>query len=233
MREVKEQCEERAEEATRKREALVSRGVADTHGQGQEALKPQPKLQEVVPSQEQMSQENGDVPRNKSQIPAPNSEGWGLKPHMQNEETNEIQAANEEHGLQLTKASIQGQTAVGGARVRAEKLDQHTGEPVALLARPEDSQYPEREQLVVRDGREQPRAAEEGGGQQNVGEEYDLDENEAESEREKQAALAGNDRNINVLNAAAQKRGIINAPDGSEEQNHILNPAGVHIPQQA
>lgn len=40
-----------------------------------------------------------------------------------------------------------------------------------------------------------------GGGQQNVGEEYDLDENEAESEREKQAALAGNDRNINGTNS--------------------------------
>lgn len=234
MKEVKEQCEERIEEVTRKqKEALVSRDVADTNDQGQEALKPQPKLQEVVPSKELMSQEDGDVPRNKSQIPAPNSEGWGLKPHVQNEETNEIQAVSEEHGLQPTKASVQGQAAVDGARVRAEKLDQHTRAPVALLAKPEDSQYPEREQLVIRDGQKQQHAAEEGGGQQNVGEEYDLDENEAESEREKQAALAGNDRNINVLNAAAQGRGIINAPDGSEEQSHVLNPVGVHIPQQA
>ncbi|GAB1298269.1 Golgi membrane protein 1 [Apodemus speciosus] len=234
MKEVKEQCEERIEEVTRKqKEALVSRTVADTNGQRQEALKPQPKLQEVVPSREQTSQENGGVPRNKSQIPPPNSEGWGLKPHVQNEETNEIQAVSEEHGLRPTKASVQGQAAVDGAHVRAEKLDQHTQAPAALLARPEDSQYPEREQLVIRDGQKQQRAAEKGGGQQNVGEEYDLDENEAESEREKQAALAENDRNINVLNAAAQKRGIINAPDGSEEQNHILNPVGVHIPQQA
>ncbi|XP_052013381.1 Golgi membrane protein 1 isoform X2 [Apodemus sylvaticus] len=231
MKEVKEQCEERIEEVTRKqKEALASRDVGGTNGQHQQ---PQPRLQEVVPSKEQMSQENGDMPRNKSQIPAPNSEGWGLKAHVHNEETNEIQVVSEEHGLQPTKASVQGQAAVDGARVRAEKLDQHTQAPVALLARPEDSQNPEREQLVIRDGQEQPRAAEEGRGQQNVGEEYDLDENEAESEREKQAALAGNDRNINVLNAAALKRGIINVPDGSEEQNHILNPVGVHIPQQA
>lgn len=79
------------------------------------------------------------------------------------EETNEIQAVSEEHGLQPTKASVQGQAAVDGARVRAEKLDQHTRAPVALLAKPEDSQYPEREQLVIRDGQKQQHAAEEGG----------------------------------------------------------------------
>ena len=102
------------------------------------------------------------------------------------------------------------------------------------MARPEeDSQYPEREQLVIRDRQEQQRASEEGGGQKNPGDEYDMDENEAESEREKQAALAGNDRNINVLNADAQKRGIINVPVGSERQSHILNQVGIHIPQQA
>ncbi|XP_021035542.1 Golgi membrane protein 1 [Mus caroli] len=237
MTEVKEQCDERIEEAIRKRnEAPVSRDLAETNNQRQQALKPQPKLQEEVPSEEQMPQEKGDVPRNKSQIPAPNSERWGLKPHVQNEETNEIQAVGEEHGLRLTmaSASIQGQAVADGTRVGGEKLDQPTQVPAGLLARPaEDSQYPEREQLVIRDSQEQQHAAEEGGGQKNLGDEYDMDENEAESEREKQAALAGNDRNINVLNADAQKRGIINVPDGSERQNHILNQVGIHIPQQA
>lgn len=231
MTEVKEQCDERIEEVIRKRnEAPGSRDLAETNNQHQQALKPQPKLQEEVPSEEQMPQEKGDVPRNKSQIPAPNSESLGLKPHVQNEETNEIQAVGEEH----QQASIQGQAVADGTRVGAEKLDQHTQLPAGLLARPEeDSQYPEREQLVIRDRQEQQRAAEEGGGQKNPGDEYDMDENEAESEREKQAALAGNDRNINVLNADAQKRGIINVPVGSERQSHILNQVGIHIPQQA
>lgn len=231
MTEVKEQCDERIEEVIRKRdEAPGSRDLAETNNQRQQAVKPQPKLQEEVPSEEQMPQEKGDVPRNKSQIPAPNSESLGLKPHVQNEETNEIQAVGEEH----QQASIQGQAVADGTRVGAEKLDQHTQVPAGLLARPEeDSQYPEREQLVIRDRQEQQRAAEEGGGQKNPGDEYDMDENEAESEREKQAALAGNDRNINVLNADAQKRGIINVPVGSERQSHILNQVGIHIPQQA
>lgn len=231
MTEVKEQCDERIEEVIRKRdEAPGSRDLAETNNQRQQAVKPQPKLQEEVPSEEQMPQEKGDVPRNKSQIPAPNSESLGLKPHVQNEETNEIQAVGEEH----QQASIQGQAVADGTRVGAEKLDQHTQVPAGLLARPEeDSQYPEREQLVIRDRQEQQRAAEEGGGQKNPGDEYDMDENEAESEREKQAALAGNDRNINVLNADAQKRGIINVPVGSERQSHILNQVGIHVPQQA
>uniref|UniRef100_A0A8C6HQ28 Golgi membrane protein 1 n=1 Tax=Mus spicilegus TaxID=10103 RepID=A0A8C6HQ28_MUSSI len=231
MTEVKEQCDERIEEVIRKRdEAPGSRDLAETNNQRQQALKPQPKLQEEVPSEEQMPQEKGDVPRNKSQIPVPNSESLGLKPHVQNEETNEIQAVGEEH----QQASIQGQAVADGTRVGAEKLDQHTQVPAGLLARPEeDSRYPEREQLVIQDRQEQQRAAEEGGGQKNPGDDYDMDENEAESEREKQAALAGNDRDINVLNADAQKRGIINVPDGSERQNHILNQVGIHIPQQA
>nr|AAH98486.1 Golgi membrane protein 1 [Mus musculus] len=231
MTEVKEQCDERIEEVIRKRnEAPGSRDLAETNNQHQQALKPQPKLQEEVPSEEQMPQEKGDVPRNKSQIPAPNSESLGLKPQVQNEETDEIQAVGEEH----QQASIQGQAVADGTRVGAEKLDQHTQLPAGLLARPEeDSQYPEREQLVIRDRQEQQRASEEGGGQKNPGDEYDMDENEAESEREKQAALAGNDRNINVLNADAQKRGIINVPVGSERQSHILNQVGIHIPQQA
>ncbi|XP_034366810.1 Golgi membrane protein 1 isoform X2 [Arvicanthis niloticus] len=163
MKEVKEQCEERIEEVIRKRnEALVSRDVAETNDQHQQAIKPQPKLQEVVPLKEKKPQEQGGVLRNKSQIPAPNSEGWGLKPHMQNEETNEIQVVSEERGLQLMKASVQRQAVVDGTLVGTEKLDQNTQAPVALMARPEEEpQYPEREQLVIRDGQEQQHAAEE------------------------------------------------------------------------
>lgn len=38
---------------------------------------------------------------------------------------------------------------------------------------------------------------------------------------------------VEVLNAEAQKRGIIDLPDGGEKRSHILNEVGVHVPQQA
>ncbi|XP_052582839.1 Golgi membrane protein 1 isoform X1 [Peromyscus californicus insignis] len=230
MKEVKEQCEERIEEVTRRRnEAAVSRGVGERNGQPQQALKPQPKLSEVVPPKEQMPQGKEAVPRNKSQTPAPSSEVRGLKPHQQNEETNEIQVVSEEHGLGPPKASVQEQAPMDGTLGGAGKPHMTQG-PAALLARPEDSQYPDRDQLVIQDEQEKQHAAEEG---RNQGDEYNMDENEAESERDKQAVLAGNDRDINVFNVEDQKRGPIDLPNGSEKQNLILNQVGVRIPQQA
>ncbi|XP_076429605.1 Golgi membrane protein 1 isoform X2 [Peromyscus maniculatus bairdii] len=194
MKEVKEQCEERIEEVTRRRnEAAVSRGVGERNDQPQQTLKTQPKLPQVVPPQEQVPQEKEAVPRNKSQTPAPSSEVRGLKPHQQNEETNEIQVVSEEHGLGPPKASVQEQVPMDGTLGGAGKPPPMTQGPAALLARPEDSQYPDRDQLVIRDEQKQ-HAAEEG---RNQGDEYSMDENEAESERDKQAVLAGNDRDIN------------------------------------
>ncbi|XP_069891567.1 Golgi membrane protein 1 isoform X2 [Dipodomys merriami] len=52
--------------------------------------------------------------------------------------------------------------------------------------------------------------------------EYNMDENEAESERDKQAALAENDKNSNVFNAEDQKRDTISLLDQHEKQNHTL-----------
>ncbi|XP_051028743.1 Golgi membrane protein 1 [Acomys russatus] len=232
MKEVKEQCEERIKEVTRKKnEALVSRGVAEST-EHQQALKPQAKLQEADPPK--MPQGEGDAPRNRSQIPAPGSEVWGLKPQEHNVENNEIPIVSEEHGLRPPKAPVQEQAAVDGIPVGAGKPDPNTQVPAARLARPEeDSEYPEREQLVIRDGQEEQHAAEKGGSQQKLQDEYSLDENEAESERDKQAALAGNDRHINVLNVEYHKRGVINVPDGNEKPSHILHQPEVHIPQQA
>uniref|UniRef100_A0A8C8U880 Golgi membrane protein 1 n=1 Tax=Peromyscus maniculatus bairdii TaxID=230844 RepID=A0A8C8U880_PERMB len=226
MKEVKEQCEERIEEVTRRRnEAAVSRGVGERNDQPQQTLKTQPKLPQVVPPQEQVPQEKEAVPRNKSQTPAPSSEVRGLKPHQQNEETNEIQVVSEEHH----QASVQEQVPMDGTLGGAGKPPPMTQGPAALLARPEDSQYPDRDQLVIRDEQKQ-HAAEEG---RNQGDEYSMDENEAESERDKQAVLAGNDRDINVFNVEDQKRGPIDLLNGSEKQNLILNQVGVRIPQQA
>ncbi|KAL1784605.1 Golgi membrane protein 1 [Sigmodon hispidus] len=229
MKEVKDQCEERIEEATRKRNEVVdSRGADERMNQHQQALKPQPKLQEVVGPNEQNPQEKGDVPRNKSQTPA--SKVWGLKPYEQNEETNELQVVSEERGQGPPRASVQEQAPVDDTLVGAGKLHQITQVPAALLARPEEDLYPERDQLVIRDEQEKQHAAED---ERNQGDDYNMDGNEAESERDKQAVLAGNDRDINVFNAEDQKRDPVNLLSGNEKQSLFLNQVGVHIPHQA
>ncbi|KAM7323052.1 hypothetical protein ACRRTK_018557 [Alexandromys fortis] len=200
MKEVKEQCEERIEEVTRRRnEAAVSRDAGDKNSQRQQPLQPQPKLQEVIPVKDQLPQGEGVVPRNQSETPAPSSEVRDLKPHEQNEESNKILIVSEEHGLGPPKASVQNQAPVNDTPVGAGRAQQIAQGPAALLAKPEDSQYPERYQLVVQDGQENQHAAEEEKNQQQLRDDYDTDENEAESERDKQAVLAGNDGDKNVL----------------------------------
>lgn len=228
VKEVKEQCEERVEEVTRKRnEAAVSRDTGERNDRPQQ----DPKPQQVVPPEEQVAQGERDVPTGKSQTPAASSEV--LKPHTQNEETNQTQGGSEEHGLGPQKASGQEQAAVNGTVVGAGEL-QITPVPAGLLAKPQkDAQYPDRYQLVIQEGQEKQRAAEEERNQQNQGDEYNMEENEAESERDKQAALAGNDRDTYVFNAEDQKRGPINLPSENEKQRLIQNQVEVHIPQQA
>lgn len=234
MKEVKEQCEERIEEVTRKRnEAIVSRDAGDKNSQRQQPLKPQVKLQDVVLAKGQLPQGERVVPRNQSQTPAPSSQVRDLKPHEQNEESNKIQIVSEEHGQGPPKASVQNQAPVNDTPVGAGRPPQLAQGPAALLAKPENSQYPERYQLVVHDGQEKPRAAEEERNQQQLKDDYDADENEAESERDKQAVLAGNDGDRHVFNDEDQKRGPVNAPNGSEKQRPILNQAGVQNPQEA
>lgn len=78
------------------------------------------------------------------------------------EESNKIQIVSEEHGLGPQKASVQNQAPVDDTPVGAGR-PQQIARAAALLAKPEDSQYPERYQLVVQDGPEKQHAAEEGG----------------------------------------------------------------------
>ncbi|XP_057643001.1 Golgi membrane protein 1 [Chionomys nivalis] len=234
MKEVKEQCEERIEEVTRRRnEAAVSRDAGDKNNQRQQPLQPQPKLQEVVPAKDQLPQGEGVVPRNQSQTPAPSSEVRDLKPHEQNEESNKILIVSEEHGLGPPEAAVQNQAPVNDTPVGAGGAQHIAQGPAALLAKPGDSQYPERYQLVIQDGQEKQLAAEEEKNQQQLRDDYDTDENEAESERDKQAVLAGNDGDRNDFNDEDQKRGPVNVPDGSEKQRPVPNQAGVHSPQEA
>ncbi|XP_011801281.1 PREDICTED: Golgi membrane protein 1 isoform X2 [Colobus angolensis palliatus] len=242
MKEVKEQCEERIEEVTKKgNEAVASRDLSENNDQRQQlqALnEPQPRLQAAALPRAEAPQGKGNVPGNsKLQTPAPSSEVvLDSKRQVEKEEINEIQVVSEEEpqrdrlGLpqepgreQVVEDRPVDGRGFGGAR----ELGQTPQVPAALSVSQENAEMegPERDQLVIPDGQEEEQdAAREGRNQQKLrGEDdYNMDENEAESETDKQAALAGNDRNIDVFNVEDQKRDTINLLDQHEKRNHTL-----------
>uniref|UniRef100_A0A8D1QHM1 Golgi membrane protein 1 n=3 Tax=Sus scrofa TaxID=9823 RepID=A0A8D1QHM1_PIG len=208
MKEVKEQCEERIEEVTKKgNEAAASRDLSEQKDPSQQLPapnQPQPRPQEADLPQAGVSQARGRAPGNgEPRTPAPSAEAvLDLKRQGEKEETKEIQVASEEE------------------EAAAAQRD-------APLASQEDQDLegPERDQLVIVDRKEEGQEAdEEGRDPQKLGtdEDYNVDENEAESERDKQAALAGNDRNGNVLDAEHQKGDMINLLDQRPKRNHTL-----------
>ncbi|XP_032490035.1 Golgi membrane protein 1 isoform X1 [Phocoena sinus] len=243
MKEVKEQCEERIEEVTKKgNEAVASRDLSEQKDQSQQlqaSSEPQPRPQEAGLPQAEVPQARGNMPSNSEpQTPVPSSEvALDLKKQGEKEGTKEIQVVSKEElqrdGLGLSKEPGREQNAeedrrVGGkGRGEPGELGQTPQVPAALLASQENQEMesPERDQLVIPDGQEEERdAEEEGRNRQKLGAEddYNMDENEAESETDKQAALAGNDRNGNVLNAENQKGGTINSLEQREKRNHTL-----------
>ncbi|XP_045418668.1 Golgi membrane protein 1 isoform X3 [Lemur catta] len=221
MKEVKEQCEERIEEVTKKgNEPVASRDLSekkDLSQQLQTLSKPQPRPQEA-------GLQLTEVPQGKRNTPS-------------DEETNEIQFVSEKEpqrdgpGLpqepgrkQAVEDRPVGGRGLGGAR----ELSRTPQVPAALLLSQENQETeedPERDQLVIADGQEEEHdAAEEGRNQQKLGgdDDYNMDENEAESETDKQAALAGNDKNLNVFIAEDQKRDTINLFDQRERRNRTV-----------
>lgn len=243
MKEVKEQCEERIEEVTRKgNEAIPSRDLNEQKDQSQQPRapsEPQPRPQEAGPPQAEVPEARGNMPsHSEPQTPAPSSEvAFDLKRHGEKEEAKEIQVVSEEElqrdSLALPKEPGQEQAVEGDRQVGGKgngepgELGQIPQVPAALLASQENQEVegPERDQLVVRDGQEERQDAdEEGRNQQKLGadDDYNMDENEAESEADKQAALAGNDKSRNVLNAENQKGDAINLLDQREKRNHTL-----------
>uniref|UniRef100_A0A2K6V0A1 Golgi membrane protein 1 n=2 Tax=Saimiri boliviensis TaxID=27679 RepID=A0A2K6V0A1_SAIBB len=240
MKEVKEQCEERIEEVTRKgNEAVASRDLSENNDQSQQlqALgKPQPRQQAAGLPRTEVPQGKGKMPSNsKYQTPAPSSEvAVDSKRQAEKEEVNEIQVVSEEEPqrerLQLPQEPGREQVAedrpVGGRGFGGARELGQTPQVAAALSVSQENQEaegPERDQLVIPDGQEEQEAAEEGRNQQKLrGEDdYNMDENEAESETDKQAALAANDRNIDVFNDD-QKRDTINLLDQHEKRNHTL-----------
>ncbi|KAM6152215.1 Golgi membrane protein 1 [Erethizon dorsatum] len=237
MKEVKEQCEEQIEEVTRKgNEAAASRGLSERNNRQQAPSESQPRLQGAGLPQATAPQAKGGVSSmGKSQTPEPHSEVvLDLKGQSKKEETNAIQGVSKQEAQRdrggLPREPGQGQaaedTAVGSRGLGgAGQLGRPTQVPAVLSSSPENQEpeEPERDQLVIREGREEQAAAEEGRNQQKTGDDddYNMDENEAESETDKQAALAGSDRNLNVFNAE-EKRDVINLFDQREKRNHTL-----------
>lgn len=229
MREAKEQCEERVEELARKGDgAAASRSLSERDNQRQQAPnESQPRLQGAGLLLATAPPSNGSVAR-KGQSQRADSPAvvLDLKGQRKKEEPSEIQgvseaAAQRDPGGPLREPGLPaGGRGLGGARENGHTVQV----PAALLANPENQEQeePERDQLVIREGPEEQVAAEGGRNQQKLGddEDYNMDENEAESERDKQAALAGSDRNVNVFNA--KKRNIINLLDQRDKRNHTL-----------
>ncbi|CAD7691783.1 unnamed protein product [Nyctereutes procyonoides] len=244
MKEVKEQCEERIEEVTKKgNEAIASRNLSEKKDQSQQLRapsEPQPRPQEADLPQAEVPQVKGNVPSDgEPQTPAPSLEvALDLKRQGEKGETNEIQVISEEEpqrdslGLPPEpgrEQAVEEDRPVGGRGIgEAGAVGQTPRVPAVILASQEnqDTEDLERDQLVIPDGQEEEEqdVDEEGRHQQKLGgeEDYNMDENEAESETDKQAALAGNDRNLNVLNAENQKGDIINLLAQREKRNHTL-----------
>ncbi|XP_012886531.1 PREDICTED: Golgi membrane protein 1 [Dipodomys ordii] len=237
VKEVKEQCEEQREEVTKKRkEAAASRDLGEKNNQHQQLQvlsDSQPRQQEVGQTQAQVPQgkehalSNGKFPTS-----TPSSEVVMDLKRGKKDKTNKIQVLIEEperDSLGLPQEPGQGQAVEDrlgtGGFVGAGKLGQTTQAPAVLLTRPanKEPEDPEREQLVIQDGQVEQGTLEEGKNEHKLGDdEYNMDENEAESERDKQAALAENDKNSNVFNAEDQKRDTISLLDQHEKQNHTL-----------
>lgn len=243
MKEVKEQCEERIEEVTKKgNEAVVSRDVNEKRDQGQQLQapsEPQPRSQEAGLAQAEVPKAKENMPSNgEPQTPAPSSEvAVDLKRQGEKEETNDIPVISEEElrrgrlGLppepDLKQAVEEDRQAGGRGLGGAGDFGRTPQVPAALLMSQEnqEAEDPERDELVIRDGQEEEQDAdEEGRNQQKLegDDDYSMDENEAESETDKQAALAGNDRNVNVFNAENQKRDMIHLLDERVKRNHTL-----------
>nr|KAF6484709.1 golgi membrane protein 1 [Rousettus aegyptiacus] len=240
MKEVKEQCEERIEEVTKNgNEAVASRDLKTNQGQQlQPPSEPQLKSQEAALPRPEEPQAKGNMPSNgEPQTPVPSSENiLNLKRQVKKEETNDIQVISEGElrrdslGLSPAPDQEQGVEAdrhAGGRDVGDAGGLGLTPQAPAALGVSQGNQNVEdleRDQLVIRDGQEEEQDADKQGRNQNLGgdDDYSMDENEAESEADKQAALAGNDRNVNVLNVENQKRDMINLLDQHEKRNHTL-----------
>ncbi|XP_060055470.1 Golgi membrane protein 1 isoform X2 [Erinaceus europaeus] len=237
MKEVKEQCEERIEEVTRKGLAAASRDLVQQKDQNQKlraSSDPQPGQQEAGLSPKEPQGKEKVPGQGEPHTPAPSSEvAVDLKRQGEKgtEEANMIQEEEfQRDSLPLLQEAGPRQALDGDRHADRRNVGQagdfgRTSQvPAVVLASQEnqDMEAPERDQLVIQDGQEELHTVEEERNLQRAGggDDYNLEENEAESETDKQAALTGDDRNINVLNTENQKRNMIHLLDQHGKRNH-------------
>ncbi|XP_044534041.1 Golgi membrane protein 1 [Gracilinanus agilis] len=237
MKELKEQCEERIEEVTKKgNEATASRNLSEKNDQNSQqiAINPlEPKQQESEPKEVVMKQEKENI------VPdGPTSSektSYVMRKEEKKEETNDIlipireEAHSENQGGELLppepgREQNSNEKGKGKESTELKESVQTQKGPAGLLLSQEnhDAEEPERDELVIRED-EQP--GEQDGVNQpklEISEDYNNDENEAESERDKQAALTGND-NLNEPEVEEQnKDDVHNNIIEDEKKNQTL-----------
>ncbi|XP_006900934.1 PREDICTED: Golgi membrane protein 1-like [Elephantulus edwardii] len=238
MKEVKEQCDERIEEVTKKGNE-ASRGSSEKMAQNQQLQafsEPQPRVQEVGLPQAEVPERRGSTLSNPEwQTPAPTTKtALDLKRQGEKDETNEIKMVSKEEGQRVSMGLPQDlaaedyKLAEGRGAGDARQLGQTPQVPAVLLASQENAETedPERDQLVIGEGMEdeEPGTEERGRNKQKLGgDDYNMDENEAESEGDKQVELVRNEEGLNVIDAEDKKRDVINLLDQHEKRNHTLN----------
>ncbi|XP_040819343.1 Golgi membrane protein 1 isoform X2 [Ochotona curzoniae] len=226
MKEVKEQCEERLEEVTRKGNETVA--ASDKKEQSQQPQEAGPPPGEGQPGKEKAPSAQ------EAQPPAPNPAVALEMKRVQEKESNVIQVVSQEEpskgSLNLPQEpgqenvpdpqAVDGQDA-GGAGGPGQN-PQVSPDQLGSQER-EESEVPERDQLIIRDGQEEQDAAGKGESQPKAGgDEYNVEENEEKSEIDKQAAVAESDKGLHVVKAEDEKKNIVNLLDQREEENHTL-----------
>ncbi|XP_004581307.2 Golgi membrane protein 1 [Ochotona princeps] len=226
MKEVKEQCEERLEEVTRKGNEAVA--ASDKKEQSQQL---QPQEAGPPPGEGQPGKEKAPSAQ-EARPPAPSTAVVLEMKRIQEKESSVIQVVSREEppdGLNLPQEPEQEKVpdpqAVDGQGARGAGGPGPSPQvPPAQLGSQEreESEVPERDQLVIRDGQEEQDAAGIGGSQQNADDEYNVEEDEEKSETDKQATVAESDKGLHVVKAEDEKKNNVNLLDQHEKENHTL-----------
>ncbi|XP_074136308.1 Golgi membrane protein 1 [Sminthopsis crassicaudata] len=231
IKELKEQCEERIEEVTKKgNEAILSRNLSEnndlknqqTVNHQPEPNQPESELKEMVQHMENPTLEKPIFPSEKtpnvkqeekggktndiltpSEEEAQENQGSELLPPEQNSNHKDEQKET----LEL-RESAQAQKGPGGLLVSHENHEADEPERDELVIR-EEEQHGEQED--AKDGVNQPKP--------EISEDYNNDENEAESERDKQAALIGINNNLNEPDTEEKNKDIMNNNLVEEHEN--------------
>ncbi|XP_072462265.1 Golgi membrane protein 1 isoform X2 [Notamacropus eugenii] len=235
MKELKEQCEERIEEVTKKgNEAPASRNLSEKNDANslQTAInQPESKQRELELKEVGVQQEKEN--RVPDELISPSEKTLNvMRKEKKGEETNVILTPSEEEApkenqggelLPPEPGREQDSNEKGKEKENAElsasvQIQKGPGGLLVSQENPEADE-PERDELIVREdtqqGVNQPKL--------RTSQDYNNDENEAESERDKQAALAGGDSHLNEPDTDKQNK--VNMNDNLVEEREKRDQA--------